>query len=192
MNLVKIVLIGLVAFVVGGCSSSPEPISVVDERCKKGGELLPEWVCTSAIDGFSYSAVGIGDSNSKSLKNAQAISRARAELAHQVSVTVKAKTEDFLRSTGVGANETVDVVTTVVSKQVAKVNLVQSKKMKEHTSKNGDLYVLVTVPDETVNEQVKVAFQDGLKSSFKDNNAMWQQFQSKQSLESLDKEFPTN
>jgi len=47
--------------------------------------------------------------------------------------------------------------------------------------------MLVTVPEATVNGEVKAA----VKTSFKNDNALWQQFQSKNALESLDKEFPT-
>ncbi len=50
--------------------------------------------------------------------------------------------------------------------------------------------MLVTVPEQEVNEKVKETIQNG--SSLKNDDALWQQFQSKQALESLDKEFPTN
>ncbi|EDZ61765.1 conserved hypothetical protein [Sulfurimonas gotlandica GD1] len=48
--------------------------------------------------------------------------------------------------------------------------------------------MLVTVPEATVNGEVKEA----VKNSFKNDQALWQQFQSKNALEGLDKEFPTN
>jgi hypothetical protein len=48
--------------------------------------------------------------------------------------------------------------------------------------------MLVTVPESTVNGEVREA----VKTSFKNDEALWQQFQSKQALESLEKEFPTN
>jgi hypothetical protein len=51
--------------------------------------------------------------------------------------------------------------------------------------------MLVTVPAENVNKEVKKAYKEAVDSSFKNDNALWQQFQSKQALESLDKEFPT-
>ena len=47
--------------------------------------------------------------------------------------------------------------------------------------------MLVTVPASGVNQEVK----DTIRTSFKSDNALWQQFKSQQALDSLDKEFPT-
>jgi hypothetical protein len=52
---------------------------------------------------------------------------------------------------------------------------------------SGALFMLVAVPEVAINRDVK----DAVRSSFKNDNALWQQFQSQQALESLDKEFPT-
>jgi len=74
-----------------------------------------------------------------------------------------------------------------VTKQIAKVDLKGSKAVDMWQAPSGALYMLVTVPQENINAEVKKA----VKSSFKNDNALWQQFQSKQALEQLDKEFPT-
>jgi hypothetical protein len=47
--------------------------------------------------------------------------------------------------------------------------------------------VLVAVPDQVVNAKV----QDTIKTSKGNDQALWQQFQSKQAMDSLEKEFPT-
>jgi len=72
--------------------------------------------------------------------------------------------------------------------QVAKVNLQGSKGVDMWTAPSGAIYMLVTVPETTVNSEVKQA----VKTSFKNDEALWQQFQSKNALEDLEKEFPTN
>lgn len=186
MAIVGVLSVGLFS----GCSSHNQPEvqkkQSFDKGCHRDGELVPEWVCNSTEDGFTYSAVGVGTSSEISLKYAQAMSNARSELAHQISSSVKTKTENFLRSSGTGKAETVDAVTTYVTKQLANVTLNQSKKAKEYTTAKGNLYVLVTVPDKVINSEVK----SSIESSFKNDDALWQQFQSKQSLESLEKEFP--
>ena len=99
--------------------------------------------------------------------------------------------ETFTRSTGAGSSETVDQVATAVSKQVAKVTLRGSKQVDAWTAPSGTLYVLVAVPEKEVNAAAKKAVKEAVKTSFKNDQALWQQFQSKQALESLDKEFPT-
>ena len=187
-TLSSIALAGLIAASFTGCSETTPAPEVLDERCHKAGELVPEWVCNSSIEGSSYAAVGIGSSKNESMKTSQAIARARAKLAAQVEVKVKAKLEDFMRSTGNGAAETMEAVTTAVTKQTAKIDLQGSRKVKEFSGKNGSLYVLVAVPDSFVNKKVK----ESMNSSRNNEDALWQQFQSKQALDSLDKEFPTD
>ena len=185
----KIALVGLLAASFTACDKEATPSDELDERCYKQNEVVPEWVCNSAMEGVTYAAVGIGTSKNESMKTQQAIARARAKLAQQINVKVKAKMEDFMRSTGNGDAETLDAVSTSVTKQTAKVDLAGSRKVKEYTSrKSGTLYVLVAVDDKLVNQKVK----ETMSSSHNNENALWQQFQSKQALDALDKEFPTD
>lgn len=185
----SIALAGLITATLTGCSAeAPAPEETLDERCKRGGELVPEWVCSSSLEGTSYAAVGIGTSKSLSMKQNQAIGKARAKLAYQVSVQVKAKLEDFMRSTGNANDETMEAVTTTVTKQVAKIDLQGSKKVKEFTTSSGTLFVLVAVPNSSINKKVK----SSIASSRNNDDALWQQFQSKQALDGLEKEFPTD
>jgi len=187
----KIALVGLIAASFTACDKQAEPSGELDERCYKSGEVVPEWVCNSSIEGATYAAVGIGTSKNESMKTQQAIARARAKLSAQVKVQVKAKMEDFMRSTGNGDNETLDAVSTSVTKQLTKIDLSGSRKVKEYTSrKSGTLYVLVAVDDKLVNSNVKKTITQA--SSHNNEDALWQQFQSKQALDALDKEFPTN
>ena len=188
----KIALIGLMALSFTACDKEAKPSDELDERCYKSGEVVPEWVCNSAIEGATYAAVGIGTSKNESMKTQQAIGRARMKLAQQIETKVKAKLEDFMRSTGNGDAETLDAVTTSVTKQTSKLDLKGSRKVKEYTSrKSGTIYVLVAVDDALVNAAVKDKV-NTMSSSHNNEDALWQQFQSKQALDSLDKEFPTD
>jgi len=189
-SITTMALAGLVALTITGCGGAAvAPEEVLDERCRDdAGALAPQWVCDSAIEGAAYAAVGIGTSKNASMRESQAMTRARAKLAYQVNTKVKAKTEDFMRATGNGDAETMDAVTTAVTKQTAKLDLSGSKKVKSFRSKDGKLYVLVAVSDASVNKKVK----ETMKTSMGNDQALWQQFQSKQALDSLDKEFPTD
>jgi len=187
-SITTMALVGLVALTITGCGT-PTPEETLDQRCRDdAGSLAPQWVCDSSIEGAAYAAVGIGTSKNASMRESQAMTRARAKLAYQVQTQVKAKMEDFMRSTGTSDAETMDAVTTAVTKQTAKLDLRGSKKVKTFRSKDGKLYVLVAVSDSSVNEKVKQT----LKTSMGNEQALWQQFQSKQALDSLDKEFPTD
>ena len=188
-SITTMALAGLVALTITGCGGAmATPEETLDERCRDdAGSLAPQWVCDSSIEGAAYAAVGIGTSKNASMREAQAMTRARSKLAYQVETKVKAKMEDFMRSTGTADAETMDAVTTAVTKQTAKLDLRGSRKVKSFRSKDGKLYVLVAVSDSSVNEKVK----DTMKTSMGNDQALWQQFQSKQALDSLDKEFPT-
>lgn len=194
-TLSSIFLAGLLVASFTGCSSEPEPSKEAigyqpDENfvCKQEDVVAPKWTCIPSVNGY-YAGVGIVAKSAAGMGHMRrvALANGRSDLAQQIQSQVKDKVEVFTRTTGNGSSETVDQVTTAVSKQVAKVDLQNSKGVDTWTAPSGALYMLVTVPESNVNTQVK----DAVKSSFKSDNALWQQFQSQQALESLDKEFPT-
>ncbi|MEA3374059.1 MAG: LPP20 family lipoprotein [Campylobacterota bacterium] len=176
-----------------GCSSKDTKLAEeeADFRCRIDNALAPEWACGNAMTEGAITAVGSAPLSKagQGFSRREALANGRSNLAQQIETLVKDKVETFARSTGVSADEVVDKVSTQVSKQVAKVTLKGSKQIKfwqQPTTK--ELYVLVGVPEGSVNEAAK----ESVKSSFKNDNALWQQFQSKQALESLEKEFPTD
>ncbi|MCF6330379.1 MAG: LPP20 family lipoprotein [Sulfurimonas sp.] len=187
----SIALAGLMAAIITGCSDKEptSPDAQADFRCEQENVLAPKWTCVPIVDG-SYAGVGVAKKSDAGMGHMRkvAVANGRSDLAQQIESQVKDKIELFTRTTGNGNNETVDQVTTAVSKQVAKVDLQGSKGVDVWTSPSGSLYMLVTVPEATVNKVVK----SSLKTSFKNDNALWQQFQSKNALEELDKEFPTD
>lgn len=188
-TLSSIVLTGLITATFTGCGSSATPDKDADFRCKQEGVLAPKWTCVPMVEG-AYAGVGITPKSAAGMGHMRNIATAngRQDLAQQIQTQVKAKVETFTRTTGVGSGETVDAVATSVSKQIAKIDLSGSKAVDTWTAPSGALYMLVTVPEATVNKEVK----DKVKTSFKNDEALWQQFQSKNALEGLDKEFPTN
>ncbi|WP_373069614.1 LPP20 family lipoprotein [Sulfurimonas sp.] len=191
-SITSMALAGLVAATITGCGgAAPAPEEeTVDDRCRtKGGQLAPEWVCTQFIEGAEYAAVGIGNSKMESMRRKKAEANGRQNLAHQIETKVKSKVEDFMRSTGNGDSETIDAVTTSVTKQTAKVTLTGSRIVKQWSAKDGNLYVLVAVSPESEKAINKQA-QETVKTSFKNDEALWQQFQAKNALDELEKEFP--
>ncbi len=195
-TLSTIALAGIIAATITGCGGTPAPKvekqETADFRCRKGDQLAPEWTCNPNVEGAAYAGLGIGESRNESMRRKIAIANGRQSLAMQIQTKVKAKMEAFTRSTGNGTAETIDTVSTSVSKQTAQVALEGSKAIKSWTAKTGTLYVLVTVPEKTVNAGVKNAVKAAVNSSRSNDDALWQQFQSKQALDSLDKEFPTD
>jgi hypothetical protein len=189
----KITLISLMATTFIACSSKEaqpkkEEAYQANFQCKVENVLAPKWTCIPDVKG-SYAGVGVAEKSAAGIAHMRrvALMNGRSALAQQIQTQVKDKIEGFTRATGNGSSETVDKVTTAVTKQVAKVDLKNSKAVDYWEAPSGAIYMLVTVPAKDVNAEVKKA----VKSSFKSDNALWQQFQSKKALEQLDKEFPT-
>jgi len=175
-----------------GCGDDAKPSDEVVFHCEQDGVRAPQWTCMpdSSVEGAitdlgsaPYSKLGAGFTRREALANA------RSSLAQQVESLVKDKVETFTRSTGVGTREVADKVSTQVSKQTAKVSLKGSKQINfwQHPQTK-TMFVLVGINENAMNEEVK----NNVKSSYKNDEALWQQFQAKNALESLDKEFPTD
>jgi len=186
----------LIALAISGCSDKkPEPQKKTAYnptfQCKQENVLAPRWTCIPEVDGY-YAGVGVAEKSAAGIAHMRrvALMNGRSDLAQQIQTEVKDKIEGFTRATGNGSAETVDKVTTAVTKQVAKVDLKGSKAIDMWQAPSGAIYMLVTVPKSEVNKAVKDAVKSAA-SSYKNDNALWQQFQSKQALEQLDKEFPT-
>lgn len=174
-----------------GCSSKEEKVKPAEPvaECVVEGVKAPEWVCGSSdVPGY-YTSVG-GAPFSKlglSFSRREALANGRSNLAQQIESEVKDKVATFAQSTGVGDSEVADKVSTQVSKQVAKVTLKGSKQIKYWQAPSKEIYLLVAVPESTVNQEVK----NQVASSYKNDNALWQQFQAKNAMNELEKEFPT-
>ncbi|MFT7860608.1 MAG: LPP20 family lipoprotein [Sulfurimonas sp.] len=188
----KIALSLTLAAFVTACSSKeeakPQDQLSEDFRCKQENVLAPNWTCIPDVPGY-YAGVGVAEKSAAGIAHMRRVAtmNGRSDLAQQIQTQVKDKVEGFTRATGNGSAETVDKVTTAVTKQVAKVDLKSSKAVNMWQAPSGAIYMLVTVPQSEVNKEVK----DAVKTSFKNDEALWQQFQAKQALEQLDKEFPT-
>ena len=192
-KITKVALALAVSAMVAGCGKEepkPQPQNQVadDFKCKQENVLAPSWTCIPDVPGY-YAGVGVAEKSAAGIAHMRrvALMNGRSDLAQQIQSQVKDKIEGFTRATGNGSAETVDKVSTAVTKQIAKVDLKNSKAVNMWQAPSGAIYMLVTVPAGEVNKEVKNA----VKSSFKNDNALWQQFQSKQALEQLDKEFPT-
>ena len=190
-TLTSAALAALLALSFAGCGGAePQPQQAeFDDRCKISGELAPEWACgNTPYYKDSLVAVGIASPTKAgpAMQRTLAQANGRDNLSRQVETIVKNKVENFTRTTGVGDDEVVDRVATEVSKQLSKTTLRGSRQLKSFTdSKTGDLYVLMGSPTKEVMDAAKKQ----VKTSFKNDQALWQQFQSKNALEQLDKDF---
>jgi len=92
--------------------------------------------------------------------------------------------KQFVETTGVADNETVDKVNSSVTKQITNETLVGTRMYKTKTSPTGVLYVLVGLDNNAAASITEIA----LKSSMNKEKALWQKFQSKKGHDELAKE----
>jgi hypothetical protein len=191
-------LAGFVAVAITGCGEKepqvpkPEPKAVEVQGCVIDDARAPKWACVPMYEG-SYASIGVAMKSAAgdAFMRKRALASGRDDLAQQIEIDVKNKMESFTRSTGTTEAESVDMVATAVSKQVAHQVLRGSNYVDYWQSPKGTIYLLVTMPKQTVNEEAKKAVKKSI-SSFKNDDALWQQFQSEQAQKSLEKEFPTD
>jgi hypothetical protein len=179
----------LLALSITGCNNK-EPKAAEPAQaqfgCKQENVPAPKWTCMP-ISETSFLGVGIASKSAAGMGHMRrvALANGRSDLAQQIKSQVKDKIETYINTTGVGGSETVDSVTTSVSKQIANVNLEGSSGIDTWTAPSGALYILVAVNKKGVNKQI----QNNIKTSFNNDNALYQEFKSKNALKELSKEF---
>lgn len=176
------------ALLMSGCGQQPVPNSNLGNSNNAQVNLefdgAPAWVLDPTVEG-ALSSVGSAKIGPAGISFAitEATGNARDDLARQIKVNVSNMLKNFTQQTGVGDQAVVDKVVTNVSKQLAKQDLSGSKVTKKWVSKTGTLWVLVVVQDPAkVAQQVK----ETVKTSYQNDQALWQQFQAQKAQDELD------
>ncbi|GLR63488.1 LPP20 family lipoprotein [Marinospirillum insulare] len=154
------------------------------EHCEYApGIQAPEWYCNPSIEG-GMAAIGEAKpnvANDNNMQRTMAMANARDALARQTQVKVQNLLTNWSRATGAGEDQTYEANFENISRQVSKQTLEGSRQLKRWVAPDRTLILLVGVED-------SASIKNGLKTSLKNEEALWQQFQSKQSLEELDKQ----
>jgi len=147
------------------------------------GTAAPGWVCDEPVKDLEVSAVGSATKSGAGhdFMKSMASTAARVQLAQNMKVQVRNMIKQYVETTGAADTETVDKVMTSVTKQITNETLIGTKIYKTRTSPNGNLYVLVGM-DSTSVEQ---ATQKALKTSMKNERALWQQFKAQKTQDEL-------
>ncbi len=143
----------------------------------------PAWVCDEPVAGIPVSAVGVAEKSAAghSFMKSMAATDARVQLAQSMKVHVQNMIKQYAETTGAADTETVDKVNTSVTKQITDETLVGTKIYKTRSSPNGTLYVLLGM-DTSI---AATATQNALKTSMKNDSALWQQFKAEKGQDEL-------
>ncbi len=147
------------------------------------GTAAPGWVCDEPVAGVEVSAVGSATKSGAGhdFMKSMAATSARVQLAQSMKVQVRNMVKQYIETTGAADSETVDKVMTSVTKQITNETLVGTKIYKTRTSPSGSLYVLLGMDEASVER----ATQKAVKTSMKNERALWQQFKAKKSQDEL-------
>lgn len=176
-----ITMISMMVFL--SCSSQTTTKGEV--RLDKKLSNAPKWVFKPESDdglaSYGYSKITKAGLN---FARVEALSNARDELARILKLKVKNMVKNFTEATGIEDIEAIDRVSTQVSKQVANEVLQGSKQKDMWISPENELFVLVTIDKNTVSKYII----NSVATSFRNEQALWQQVQAKKSYEELQDE----
>jgi len=183
--LVSAIALGLLTFT--GCNQQPKKPEVDTEQCMMDGAKAPAWICNE-VEGLT--AIGSAPKNPLGFSNqlTEAMADARDRLARTIQVKVKnmfKKTEKVIKTS---QGDIAEKVTQNVSNQLTKMTLNGSKRLKMWTSPNGTLFVLVGIKNpEEFKAKAKQVVKNAIKTTYKNDEALWEEFKAKKAQEELEK-----
>ncbi|WP_240537115.1 LPP20 family lipoprotein [Marinomonas flavescens] len=187
MMKLKLLGVAAVALLLVACSSKevlnkaePVPDCVFADGSNKAA---PQWVCGAPVEGVELSAVGYSEKSAAgpNYMKQMAATAARVELAQVLSLNLQNMVKQYVETTGAGDAESVDRVNSVVTKQVTEQTLVGSRVLRQLPTPSGGLVVLVGLdPKQTENISADI-----LRTSMKNNQAIYQKLQAKKSFDEL-------
>jgi len=165
-----------------GCAQNEAQVAQAPAQVKNKFSNAPKWVLNPQVEG-GIAAVGISQASPAGMQfqRTEAMANGRDELVRQLELKVNNMVKNFTQVTGVGSAATVDKVSSSVSKQVASQTLAGSKQKDMWIADDGELYILMVMDPNAVAK----ATQEAAKTSFKNDQALWQQFQSKKAQDEL-------
>lgn len=178
---------GVVAagLIMAGCSGGSKEAAKpeADFRCKQAGTLAPEWTCkpykSGLIVGLGTAPKNVAGDYGMQMEEAEA--NGRTSLARRLETKVQTLMKNWKRITGGGIDQTYEKNVESVSKQTANKTLRNSRALETwQNPADGTLFLLMGID--------KADAEAGLKTSLKNEKALWQQFQSKKAMEELDNE----
>ena len=186
-NLLTIGLSALTATMLfTGCTNQPATSGAQSSYVNPELDGAPKWVLMPFVEG-AVSSVGSAATNAGSdigFQREEAMASGRDNLARLLGTKVKNMFKSFKASTGSAKDGTFDKSTESVSKQIAKQTLNGSRAQDMWISKSGTMYVLMVLDTQSVSQ----AMEKSIKTSYKNDKAMYQKFLAAKAQGELDAE----
>ena len=182
---ITLITSAIAVVLLAGCASKPGQLEAISECTFPDSpkDAAPLWVCDAPVDGIAVSAIGSHEKSAAGVAftRDQATAVARVRLAQNMRTRVQNMIKQFAETTGSGATETVDRVNTNVSKLITDESIEGSKVFRTATSPKGTMYVLVGMDAALAEQSAK----NILKSSMRNDRALWQQFKATKAQDEL-------
>lgn len=187
MKLIKptfvILAVGLTACA-DNVKDMPAPSPVTVANCVfPNQQSAPGWVCHEALPGLEVQATGVSEKSAAGVAfmTNRAKADALANLVEQFKVKVSKMVKNYIGTTGMAASETVDAAASSTIKTISSQTLSSAKIFKSRIGPEGRQYILVGLDE--VN--TRIAVEKAVKTSMKNEKALWQEFKEKQSHDEM-------
>ena len=175
----------LLAFALVSCGSDPQPV-VDNPGTVPAGMDVPDWFMMPPLADDAIYGIGVAKLSDLARARDVAMSRARADIARQISVTVDTMLTDYFQEAGVENDTQTMQFIESITKEVASVELKGATPAKNYIAKDGTVYVMLQYPlNSFVEEQVADIFQ-------RNESAEFAEFKADQALQKLNHELESN
>ncbi|HFD38431.1 MAG TPA: hypothetical protein ENJ31_01075 [Anaerolineae bacterium] len=184
----RLIAVMSAAALLAACSSTKEKAGVEAPP----GMDLPDWVMNPVIEDGLAATDCVKWSGNMSIDRKQAIANARAGLAQQIDIKVKAMDKTYARKVDAQGGTNIGGVFESVSKQVTQQQLSGSRPTKvKPVTINGESHIcaMVTFAPAATEELFKnIVKSSGVKLSPQDEDVLYEEFKAFKAQEELDRE----
>jgi len=191
MKLIKPALIILAANLTACADKEVAPISVtqipqpvVAADCVFPNQsVAPGWVCDEPVPGLEIQSVGISEKSYAGQAYMKDMAKAAAlgHLAEQFKVKVAKMVKQYIATTGMGTSETVDAAASSTIKTITSNTMSGARVYKTRVGPEGRMYLLVGLDS----EKTKTLVENAVKTSMKNEKALWQEFKAQKSHDEM-------
>jgi hypothetical protein len=170
-----------------GTAAAPATLAAaVQAGCIKEGMRAPSWVCQPEV-ADAYGSVGVAEKNGadKAQTIKAALYNGRTEIAKQIQTQVREKLNNYARAVGNSNKEQIDTLYTSIANAVQPKDLYLQEKMQSWTTPSGKVYIHVIALKSSFDAELKKA----VILSHMNDQVIWLDFNSEQSIATLEKEF---
>lgn len=151
----------------------------------KAAKDLPEWYLNPPVAEDAVYGVGSAKMSTLDMSRTVAVSRARDDIARQVTVAVQNAIIDYAQEAGADGKAQTIQFTETISKQIANVSLKRCRTEEVIQGKDGTVFALVVYSINQLKEESYSQFQ-------RSEEAAWAEFKAREAERWLDSELEKN